>query len=416
MITAIKRSLTNSYFIRNVITVAGGTAASQFLLLLSLPFLSRLYSADAFGELAFYTSALVMIGPALSLEYSQSILYASSRTEAYLLFKLVFTVSLAFTGLLLAACVFIYVVIFPELYIILIPLGCWLQGLLLAFINLYNRVGKFRITSLGKMMNAFVSILVSLALFMCWPTAYGLIAGHILGLLAAVLYFFITSGSILSSRLFMTWQEMKGMLKKKSEYPKVLLPSSFLNNFINHIPIYLLGYFFDASVVGYFTRSRQVLSLPISQIATSVGDVFRQRANTNFLQGKSSKELYVKTFLSLLAASVPFVLIIVFLGPFLFRIAFGEEWVTAGVYSVYLIPMFALRFINTPLGSMFYVTGRFKEAFALNILLLVLVLAAIGIAGLLGASATIVIACFAAAYAVSYLVGMLRSYYLTLRV
>ena len=41
----------------------------------------------------------------------------------------------------------------------------------------------------------------------------------------------------------------------------------------------------------------------------------------------------------------------------LFAWAFGETWRQAGVIAVWLMPMFALRFVASPLSYVFYIAG-----------------------------------------------------------
>ena len=42
----------------------------------------------------------------------------------------------------------------------------------------------------------------------------------------------------------------------------------------------------------------------------------------------------------------------------LFVLAFGERWRQAGIFAVWLMPMFALRFVASPLSYVFYVAGK----------------------------------------------------------
>jgi len=39
-------------------------------------------------------------------------------------------------------------------------------------------------------------------------------------------------------------------------------------------------------------------------------------------------------------------------------LAFGERWRQAGIIAVWLMPMFALRFVASPLSYVFYVAGK----------------------------------------------------------
>ena len=41
-----------------------------------------------------------------------------------------------------------------------------------------------------------------------------------------------------------------------------------------------------------------------------------------------------------------------------FVVAFGEPWRRAGTIAVWLVPMFAMRFVASPLSYVFYIAGK----------------------------------------------------------
>ena len=42
----------------------------------------------------------------------------------------------------------------------------------------------------------------------------------------------------------------------------------------------------------------------------------------------------------------------------LFAVAFGEPWRQAGAIAIWLTPIFALRFVASPLSYVFYIAGK----------------------------------------------------------
>ncbi len=42
----------------------------------------------------------------------------------------------------------------------------------------------------------------------------------------------------------------------------------------------------------------------------------------------------------------------------LFVVAFGEQWRMAGTIALWLLPMFMLRFVASPLSYLFYIAGK----------------------------------------------------------
>ncbi len=415
----LKESLVKSSFLRNIFTLIGGTAASQFLPLIALPVLSRIYSPEDFGVLALFTGIILVLIPLFSGEYTQSILYAKKTEEAISLLGAANFVSLC--ALLITLFIFI---ILSQIYDVfsyyfqslpfaagILPVSVYLQNLILALFNFYSRMGNFKIVSYGKISNAAATVSFSLLIGYFGHWANGLIYGYLLGQITAVilvLYHFKALQHSFSQ--IFNFPSIFIVLKRYKEYPKLILPSSLLNVLINQAPIYILGYYYNNAVVGFFSRSRQVLSIPISQIALSIGDVFKREANQLYNSGQPVKRLYLRTGIWLTILSVPFLLIIFIYGPLLFKLAFGEEWRTAGEYSQILIFLFVLRFINTPLGSMYFIAEKYKEALSMNALLLIIIITSFFISKKIDSQINTVLISYTIGYSLSYLIGIFRSY------
>lgn len=415
----LKESLVKSSFLRNIFTLIGGTAASQFLPLLALPVLSRIYSPEDFGVLALFTGIILILVPLFSGEYTQSILYAKKPEEAISLLGAANCVSLC--ALLITLILFIilshtfniFSYYFQSLPLAagILPVSVYLQNLILALFNFYSRMGNFKIVSYGKISNAAATVSFSLLIgyFSHWTN--GLIYGYLLGQITTVILILYHYKMLkYSITHFFNFPCIIVALIKYKEYPKLILPSSLLNVLINQAPIYILGYYYNNAVVGFFSRSRQVLSIPISQIALSIGDVFKREANQLYNSGQSVKSLYLKTGIWLTILSIPFLLIIFIFGPLLFKIAFGEEWRTAGEYSQILIFLFVLRFINTPLGSMYFIAEKYKEALSMNVLLLLIIVTSFFISKKIDSQINTVLISYTIGYSLSYLIGIFRSY------
>ena len=84
---------------------------------------------------------------------------------------------------------------------------------------------------------------------------------------------------------------------------------------------------------------------------------------------------HVQTFRVLAALSVVASVVVVIGSERLFALAFGERWRTAGTMAVWLMPMFALRFVSSPLSYMSYVAGKQHLDLAWQICLLAMTLA-----------------------------------------
>ena len=124
--------------------------------------------------------------------------------------------------------------------------------------------------------------------------------------------------------------------------------------------------------LGFFAVTQRVILTPIAIIATSIGDVFRQRASEDFANKGNCREIYMSSLKKLFFISlIPFIALFV-LAPWIFAFVFGNEWEEAGVYAQALTPMFFLQFTGKPLSSIFLVTENQNLELIWQLLFLVL--------------------------------------------
>jgi O-antigen/teichoic acid export membrane protein len=69
-------------FARRVLTVAGGTAIGQAMLVAASPLLTRLYDPDELGTLAAYMAIVAVLGVVASLRYQLAIVLADDEDRA----------------------------------------------------------------------------------------------------------------------------------------------------------------------------------------------------------------------------------------------------------------------------------------------------------------------------------------------
>ena len=98
---------------------------------------------------------------------------------------------------------------------------------------------------------------------------------------------------------------------------------------------------------------------------------------------------------------------IVVIAERLFVIAFGEPWRQAGVIAIWLMPMFALRFVASPLSYVFYIAGKQHIDLVWQCALLAMTMASF----MLTSSFETSIKFYAAGYGFLYVVYAILSYH-----
>jgi O-antigen/teichoic acid export membrane protein len=88
-------------------------------------------------------------------------------------------------------------------------------------------------------------------------------------------------------------------------------------------------------------------------------------------------------------------------------VAFGEPWRQAGVIAIWLMPMFALRFVASPLSYVFYIAGKQQVDLVWQCALLAMTLASF----MLTSSFEGYVKLYAAGYSLLYVIYALLSYH-----
>ena len=136
------------------------------------------------------------------------------------------------------------------------------------------------------------------------------------------------------------------------------LPADCLNGAAQQAPNVLLNIFFGPMVAGSFSLTHRVLSMPLVLLSQSIAGVFRERASFQYNSRGECRDIFSKTFKSLLLLSlIPFPVLFL-VAPWLFSVVFGDQWRTAGEYARLLAPLFLVRFVSSPLNYVFYLREK----------------------------------------------------------
>jgi O-antigen/teichoic acid export membrane protein len=162
--------------------------------------------------------------------------------------------------------------------------------------------------------------------------------------------------------------------------------------------------------VGSYSFSQRILGLPSALIASSIVDVFREQAISDYNRTGSCRDVYVKTFKALgLLGIVPLVLVLA-AAPQLFALVFGDRWRDAGVYAQLLSVMFYARFVVSPLSYVYYIAKRQREDLLLHVVMALGTVASLCVGHFVFHSLKWMVGLFAANYSLIYVVYLVRSY------
>lgn len=395
-----------------------GTSLAQAIPIAISPILTRLYSPDDFGVFALFLAVTSILSVLATGRYELAIFLPKKDRDAIHVMALSIVLS-CFVGAALLVIVFIFkhqislLIGEPKIknWLYWIPVSIMLTGIYQSFNYWSNRKAQFKRLSISRIVQSGTASIGQLG------------AGHIAnagsgGLIGGQLVGQAISSTVLALRVYQEDQALiqgvkrnraLALAKKYVKFPKYLILAHGFNTTSSQLPVLLLGVLFNSAAAGFYSLTQRVLAAPMSLVAGALGDVFRQEASHSFRHTGRCVEIYEKTFKRLLTIStIPF-FIFFFIAPDLFAIVFGEAWRTAGEYAQTLTPMFFLRFITSPLSSMYMIAEKQKIDLSWQIALLTLTISSFAF-GYYYKDIELIIFLFSCSYCFMYTINGLFSY------
>lgn len=376
------KSLRKNQFFKNVAVLSSGTAVAQLLLpLASLWILSRLYGPELQGVYGIYVSITGITQQIACFRYDYAIVVADSDEEAGGAFVLSAALAVLFSALIgLAMWPFI-----PSLGAALrltggaehtlwmVPLTTFICGLTNA-LNYYNvRFEKYKVISISNIIRVSVMVVAQIGLAFLGFGYWGLIIGQFLSFFFGNLrMLMIVKGRVHRSMFRLSF--LKKVARKNVAYPKYMLPSAIANSFAMNMMGVFTQMSYGGVMNGYYSLINRILGQPLQLISNAVSQVFLQGASADKHNGKKLSKTFATTSKWLLIISVfPFGILLLWGKPIISRFL-GEEWIPMAEYLRYLIPLFMVRFVVTPLINSAIALGRQKATMVWQFFLLTVVL------------------------------------------
>jgi O-antigen/teichoic acid export membrane protein len=157
-------------------------------------------------------------------------------------------------------------------------------------------------------------------------------------------------------------------LETYKDFPQINTWGALLNTVSVSLPVFLLVLFFSWSSVGLYSLGYQILTLPMSFIGVSIGQVFYQRAAVAKHHGNLETLVEDILYILLIICIIPIIVILIS-GKTLFLVVFGAEWADAGFYAQILSIWIFMVFITSPISTLISVLNLQKFNLIMNIIL-----------------------------------------------
>jgi len=387
-ITSLKNKLNKYDFIKNILVLLSGSSVALLISFLITPIISRFFTPEDFGLWGTYSAIVGLFAVIANGRYELALLLPKKDSEAFNMFAGSILISIFLALLSLILIIFFGNYLCNTLnvkglynWLFLIPFVIVILAIQQASNYWLNRKKRFKALSAGRVVQSSSTATLNLSIgkFLYFPG--GLIFSTVIGQLALSV-FYIKKIKIGEYLKYLSLSEIKEVLYKYREFPFKSGIGIFLNIAKEQAPIFLLAYYFDNVIVGFYTLIIRLFGVPLALVASSIGQVYYQKANEMNKNGNSVLPLFVKTSTRLILALIIPVIVVVIWGEQLFPIIFGDEWAEAGKILVIFSFYYAIRFVVSSQSSLLLVFKKLTIEVIFNFLALSLQITSLVIGGL----------------------------------
>ncbi len=386
-----KRILRSEY-IRNTMTLVSGNTIAQIIPLLAEPFLTRLFPPEDFGLLALFISISSLFAVIATGRYELAIMLPSKEKEAINLAGLSFLVTI-FTTVLSLLVVWIFNgpicrILSSEsisTYLYLVPLVVFFTGLTQTLNYWFSRKKQFRKISVARIVQSSTAAGTGVGSGIMKMGTIGLISAQVLGSVFSAFYFLIRFFKADRDKLrSINKGEIKSLASKYAEFPRVNSLYIFADTAQYSGISFLIAYYFDNILLGFYSRTFRILTVPLSFIGSAISHVFYQKASVIYRDGNNLRKFSLQTLLGTAIIGLPIFAIIILWGPELFAFVLGKPWREAGVYAQILSPWIFMKFISQPISQIPMIVDRQKAMFLFSLIGIFLIFGSLSYGGLVG--------------------------------
>lgn len=343
------------------------TGITQFLMLLIVPILSRIYSPAQHGDMTSFLQ-LMAIGSALTtLRYEHAIMVESDRDQARDLVKLSLWINAGWL-LLFTLILFVFQNFLLNLldlktfenWLYLIPITIFLIGSVETLSVWWNRERKYKKLS-GNRIATSVSasgyklIHPSLKMFQI----NGLVLGHTLGQLVSLALYLPKSAN---HHLKTNWTNLKGLAKQYKTFPMWAMPSTLINVVGTAMPVFIISYFLGRETNGYFGNALKLTYIPMGALAYAFGQVFYERL-ARYRDQQERFELSRNIIRFLYFLSLGPVIAMAVWGDVIAPFILGADWYVTGQMIQIVVVFYFVMSLTSPFASAFEVYGKLNQQF-----------------------------------------------------
>lgn len=340
---------------RAVLKLAIGTAAGQAIVVVAAPILTRLYSPSEFGVYGIFLAIIGIVGVASTLRYE----FAFPIVEDEKSVSALAVLSATFVLLVSAATFLVAVLLWKHLeiafsisafrgYLWTLPLGVASVGLLSIMSLWATREERFKTLAWSRVSQGVGVVAVQLGSAALGATNIGLLIGDVAGRVISsthiARHFYRQQLRYIAQ---IRLQDIRSLILRFRKFPALSAPAALFNNLGLRLPVLLLGSLYGIEAAGLFMLSQRIVGTPVTLLSQSISKVYASELGRRLRGDRSTlKPLFLKTTARLASYSFIPAIVLAFIAPAGFAIAFGPSWYSAGEYARVMMLMLACRLVD----------------------------------------------------------------------
>ncbi len=345
--------------------LAGGTLAQALPLALG-PWLTRLYAPEQFGDYTVFAAVAANIAVVACARYDFALPLVQDEVEASVLMALCLRVLLAVTaGCLVFATIVLANSALPS-YWLWLPVAVLFAGAAQWLALWASRAQRFAALSASRMLQYGGAAVAQVAGGLLHLGTAGLVGGPVVSSAAALVCLGKPAPAGgwrgLWSVPRSAWQ---AVARRHRDFPLYNTPHAFAGALQDTLAVAMVVAWTGEATAGFWGLALRYLKAPASLVGSAVSQVLYPRLVAAAPDEACSAVRQVMVTLALVV--LPLVLVLLFFGPDLFALAFGERWREAGRLARALAPYIGMHFIASPLAVATLAWGA--QAWALRLAL-----------------------------------------------
>lgn len=391
-----------------VARIAAGSVAGQGLVMLSYPFLTRIYDPSEFGLLVVFTSVTSMLGVLSTSSLEAAVLIPKTDQQAAAVAWAALA-SVAFTTGCTAVAGLIFgpfvagVLGVPALadYWWLIGLTVAVQGSYLVLSEWIVRRRSYGTLGQRNLIQGVGQVVTQIGLGVMGVRPLGLLLGSAVGRL-------VGSGGMISREGLIRQRrpnlhEVVDAVRRFRRFPLVASWSKLLNTAGLQVPFLVISAAYGDARAGLLGLAVRIIGGPAGVLGHAVYQVFNGESSARLRGSDAELAAFTKKAVRrLLSIGVVPALLVAAFSPIAFELLFGPAWADSGHFAQLLAIVYLAEFAVTPISQVLWLLERQDIQLAWDAGRLVLTAGGPLICALAGASIFTAVAFLAVAHVVGY--------------